>query len=383
MDQVIKNRGLAVGNGVCTAACSATCTAARFAACAALGLGVSAGAVAQSATSVTMYGVVDNGVEYISGVAAGGQSTSLTRMSSSNQLASRFGVRGTEDLGGGLKAIFQLESGISPDTGGLLQNGRLFGRTSNVGLDSKTWGTLTFGHQKNLIFDLDLLYDPMAYGTYGNTAVENTFFTERPDNSVKYAYAIGGLTTTLLYSMGRDSLAGTPAGSQAEVPGNSQIGRQAAISANYISGPLSIGFAYDQQNGATPALASFTDRHLYAGMTYQLADNTLYAGWMRRDDHVDVPNITNNIYWVGIMRPLFGNFGVKGSWVHTALKDSPNKSNLIAGSLYYDFSKSTEWYLNVAYANNSGTSIQGVTNTTPALPGQSQKGVVSGIMVRF
>jgi len=82
---------------------------------------------ANAQTNVTLYGVIDTGVEYITNVGGG---DSLTRMPTltGGQLPSRFGFRGTEDMGGGLKAVFTLESGFAPDQGTLNQGGRIFGR---------------------------------------------------------------------------------------------------------------------------------------------------------------------------------------------------------------------------------------------------------------
>jgi predicted porin len=339
-------------------------------------------ASAQDASSITIYGIIDSGVEYINGVAVGSSKESVARLSPSNQIASRWGLRGVEDLGGGLRAIFNLENGFAPDTGALLQNGRLFGRAAVVGLEGG-WGGFLVGRQRNVIYDLSLVFDPLGYGTYGITAVDNAFFTQRPDNSIKYTYKAGGFSTSWLYSLGRDSLAGTPPGSQSEVPGNSKIGRQLGANVTYAGGPLNIGIGYDQQHGTTAALAGETDRRLFVAGMYDLAQTRLYAGFQRRHNDLTVPNTKNDMYWVGIKQPITAQWGVKGSIVHAKLKGSPNKSTLLGTSLYYDFSKRTEWYLNVGYATNSGTSTQGVTSSTPSLPGGNQTGVVTGIMHRF
>ncbi|MFX7140466.1 porin, partial [Acinetobacter baumannii] len=71
------------------------------------------GAYAQS--SVTLYGVADVGIEYLSNVPSPSGGSNLVRMSSGNMSTSRWGLRGTEDLGGGLKALFELESGFTLD----------------------------------------------------------------------------------------------------------------------------------------------------------------------------------------------------------------------------------------------------------------------------
>lgn len=103
-----------------------------------------------TAQSVTLYGMVDVGVESVSNVApAGGR---LMRMPSNTGLfPSRFGLRGREDIGGGLSAVFTLENGFLPDTGGLSQGGRFFGRQAHVGL-SGDWGAMTVGRQSTMMF---------------------------------------------------------------------------------------------------------------------------------------------------------------------------------------------------------------------------------------
>ncbi len=93
-------------------------------------------AAAHAQGSITLYGVVDAGVEFLTNVpnAATGGSNNAVRMSAGNLSTSRWGLRGAEDLGGGLKAVFTLENGFDLDTGSANQGGRLFGRQAFVGL---------------------------------------------------------------------------------------------------------------------------------------------------------------------------------------------------------------------------------------------------------
>ena len=92
---------------------------------------------AQAQSSVTLYGTVDAAVEHLSNAPTGG----ITRMPglTGGSAPSRLGFRGSEDLGGGLRAIFTLEQGISVDNGTLNQGGRAFGRQAFVGI-SAPWG---------------------------------------------------------------------------------------------------------------------------------------------------------------------------------------------------------------------------------------------------
>ncbi|RBL67446.1 porin, partial [Pseudomonas sp. MWU13-2625] len=113
-------------------------------------------AFAQS--SVTLYGRVDTAIEY-----ANAGPNHVTRMGSGNLFASQWGLKGVEDLGGGLKAVFRLESGID------LANGAsddgpdsIFGRRATVGLKGK-WGEISLGRNFTVTYDYMLPFDPMGY----------------------------------------------------------------------------------------------------------------------------------------------------------------------------------------------------------------------------
>ena len=108
-----------------------------------------AGAHAQS--SVTLYGIVDLGVDYANNVASGsngklvpGTGSKLVQMQSGVPAGSRWGLRGSEDLGGGYSAIFRLESGFNAATGGL-GGGLAFSRNAYVGFKSDRYGQVTLG----------------------------------------------------------------------------------------------------------------------------------------------------------------------------------------------------------------------------------------------
>ncbi|MEX3845295.1 porin [Paraburkholderia sp. BR10882] len=128
-----------------------------------------AGAHAQS--SVTLYGLIDLGVDYASNVANGangqlvpGTGSKLVQMQSGVPAGSRWGLRGTEDLGGGYAAIFRLESGFNAATGGL-GGGLAFSRNAYVGFKSDQYGQITFGKQWDATVDLIEPYS--LNGNYG------------------------------------------------------------------------------------------------------------------------------------------------------------------------------------------------------------------------
>ncbi|BBQ02493.1 porin (plasmid) [Burkholderia sp. SFA1] len=186
---------------------------------------------AQAQTSVTLYGIVDVGVTYVSNTRAG----RVFAMQSGFLQGSRFGLTGREDLGGGTTVIFTLENGFDAFSGRLGQGGRGFGRQSFVGLSRAGLGTLTIGRQ----------YDPFVNfvgpgtmnGTYGGQFahagdVDNTNNSFRVDNSIKFTSAnLGGVSFGSLYAMG--GVAG-------------QFGARSMISlgGSYSNGPLYLGAGY-------------------------------------------------------------------------------------------------------------------------------------------
>jgi outer membrane protein OmpU len=124
--------------------------------CGAAFLAATVSVSAEAQSSVTLYGAIDNGITYVTN--AGGKS--LVKMDDSTLLGDRWGLMGKEDLGGGLKAIFQLENGFSVNNGA--SYGAEFGRQAYVGLDSVHWGKVTMGRQ------YDFSRDYMSpYGTDG------------------------------------------------------------------------------------------------------------------------------------------------------------------------------------------------------------------------
>ncbi|MGB8421866.1 porin, partial [Paraburkholderia sp.] len=135
----------------------------------ALGL-VALGAHAQS--SVTLYGIVDTGIGYQSSQTSLGSTTgghSVVKMINGIWAGSRFGLKGAEDLGGGTKAIFQLEEGFNSATGAQSVSGLAFNRQAYVGLANATYGSFTAGRQYTAYYSLLSPYSPTTWltGAYG------------------------------------------------------------------------------------------------------------------------------------------------------------------------------------------------------------------------
>jgi len=358
------------------------------------GLVASAGAHAQS--NVTLYGVIDVGVEYLNSVPnAAKASSSLVAMQSGNQAGSRWGIRGVEDLGGGLKGIFTLESGFSVDDGKMAQGGRMFGRAAFVGLQSR-WGQLTLGRHASPFWDFAGAFDPMGNAArYAIGAQDPFMLGQRADNSVKYIGTFGGLTLTGLYSFNYNNT---------EVPGNFTNGREYSLMAVYAAGPFSVGAVFDQTNqSAATALASnqLIRRASLAG-TYAFGPAKLYAGYRYAHSFngaslpgaAGASNTYANLAWAGLGYQVTPSVSLTGAAYYQNLASAHvgNPWQFVVTADYL-LSKRTDLYTSLAYALNSNArsglgvngfnDVLGASSNEQVVPGKNQFGVVAGIRHKF
>lgn len=164
---------------------------------------------AYAQSSVTLYGLLDNGLTYSSN--QGGHSRFF--MQDGIESADRLGFQGEEDLGSGQKAIFRLENGFTASNGALGQGGLLFGRQAYVGLSGNRWGTLTLGRQYD--FQINLL-DYIPCSNCGVYSVANADIDriagERLNNSIKYeSPRLSGFRFGTMYSISTGSAPATNA----------------------------------------------------------------------------------------------------------------------------------------------------------------------------
>ncbi len=250
---------------------------------------VSAGAHAQS--SVTLFGMLDEGLNFTSN--AGGKRAWQT--SSVDVATSRWGIKGNEDLGGGLQALFDLESGFVMDNGQTYYGTRLFGYQAYVGLQSDALGTLTFGRQFDTVTDaIGLL---TANGSWAGYLFSHPFDNDNTDatfhasNAVKFtSNTYGGFSGTALYGFSNEaggfahnrvygvglkySYKTFSAGAVFEAlsaPGSTAAGSVApddagftaadqkiyGIGASYGIGPATVGVVYTHTNIGKPAASIY------------------------------------------------------------------------------------------------------------------------------
>jgi len=210
-------------------------------------LGAAGAAHAQS--SVTLYGVLDDSIQYVNNVDVSGSNKSSVGLAAGNLQGNRWGLKGTEDLGGGLKAVFQLENGFSPNNGSLGQGGKMFGRQAFVGLASDQFGTVTLGRQYDPV--VDLVQAVTADNYWGSTFttpsdVDNNDNSSRTNNAIKYtSQTYAGFQFEAMYAFGG-------------VAGSTGSGQTWSGAATYANGPFSVAAGYIRMDNTGESKAART-----------------------------------------------------------------------------------------------------------------------------
>lgn len=352
------------------------------------GAALCAAAAAQAQTSVTLYGIVDTGVEFLNH--SGPNDKSLVRMPNiTASVPSRFGFRGTEDLGGGTKALFVLESGFGSDTGALNYGSRLFGRQAFVGL-SNQYGTVSLGRQYNMTFYALLNSDILGPNAYAISNLDSYLPNTRSDNAIGYLGKFGAWSAGATYSFGRD--AAGPAGPQAtncggELAGDSRACRQWTAMAKYDGDAYGVSASYDRMNGGPNALFGLTnsdyhdDRSTLNGYVV-IVGAKIGAGILHRNNY-SAASFKSNLYYLGASYAISPAWVVDGQIGRLDTKDSDRDAVMLALRATYNFSRRTAGYVTAGQMRNHGASALGVSPGATTLAGLNQSGVMVGIRHAF
>jgi len=360
----------------------------------------SAGASAQS--SVTLYGIIDGGVQWNeSGVNRGTtaapnwQQESRFGVDSGFQSGSRFGLRGSESLGKGLNAIFTIEGGFNQDTGNSGQGGLLFGRQAWLGLQGG-WGTVALGRIATQAsgtgsFNLWGGIDPFDTG-FGIMGLQATFVSQsaqRWDNSVLYqSPSMAGFKIGGQYSF-------NVAGGETAPQGSNTSGWN--VVGSWAGGPVTVAAAYEviqyADAGSARALAGNPDTKLFSvGGTFDLkfvkfhaafadqtAVTTVYqnaTGFPTILLPAAVGNYDNEAWMAGVTVPLFGG-QLLGSYQQSNAKNINTLTyqfepdyDVWGVGYTYPLSRRTNIY--IAYGQRSWDGTVRVTGGSPALAQATQ-----------
>ena len=332
---------------------------------------------AQAADSVTLYGLIDAGIGYEQ-VKFKGDKQSRVGAVQGVSSGSRFGMRGSEDLGDGLRAVFTLEAGFGPLNGNSLQGGRLFGRQATVGLDSDSWGRLEFGRQTNMASKFMGQIDPFSI-SYNAANIGTTFSaanTMRLDNMVLYQTPnLSGFKFGVGYSFSADdTLQDGNTGFQ-----TNDNNREITAGLQYANGPVNVALMYDRlnpSNGRADANETTSIQSYALGGTYDFEVVKLAAafgqtrdGWFIGQNMGTTPDgmqklgtfktadgFRANSYMIGATVPL-GRHAVFGSWQRATpnndkLTGDDATFNVYSLGYTYDLSKRTNLYAYASYGDN-------------------------------
>lgn len=342
---------------------------------------------------VTLFGIIDTGVEYVSDVGPAGRG--LWRVpSQTGTVASRVGVRGSENLGGGLRAEFVIENGFAPDMGTAAQGGRLFGRQAWLGL-SGTWGTVSLGRQYTMLFWSLLDADLLGPNMYSSGSLDSYIPNARADNAIAYRGKFGGLTLGATWSFGRDAVnAGpSPGGTNCagETPGNSRQCRGWSALVKFDAAAGGVALAIDELRGGPGAFAGLTsadkvDRRISANGYVNFSNTRVAGGLVRRGNDGAPAARRSDLWYAGVAHKLTPAITLEGQGYRLDYAANDDAALLFAARAQYAFSRRTSGYVTVGTIDNDGSLALSVSGGAPGsspVAGGSQQGVMVGVRHAF
>lgn len=309
---------------------------------------------AQAQSSVTLYGNVDAGLAY-SKTKQGGVSNSKTSVESSILTDSFFGLKGQEDLGGGLKAIFKLESSINVDSGAAAST-NFFGKNAYVGL-AGDFGTVKLGNQESLFKNEAAAFD--AFGSSRVLAVSNLFLGGGLggswQNTVGYTSPnLSGLTLSAQHSA-REGNTGAGAGTV--------NGGATAVSANYTAGALGLSAVVGNVRSTNGAAAAEEQKAWLLGASYDFGVVKAFAQYGQNKFEDAVGNDgKDKFFQLGAVVPV-----TQAGAVHVAygqLKFDADKERQFSLAYHHTLSKRTGVYAGVTYTKDEQTGLADTKTTT-------------------
>lgn len=327
---------------------------------------------ASAQSSVTVFGVVDLAVRHLDN-----SDDTKTLLSHGGLATSRLGFRGVEDLGGGLKAGFWIESEVKPDAG-TADTTRFWGRRATLSLMSDSLGEIRLGR------DFVPTYTTMsAYDAFGDNGIGALFAgnslrkagsdaydtQKRADNQVAYFLpsTLGGIYGQVSAAAGEGTV------------GKKYYGGRLG----YKAGPLDVSAAYSQTE------LTNSDNKLQItviGGSYDLGVAKLMAAYQQAKYDSTVvaikDGLKDKLYTVGVTAPV-GNFVIRAAYARTDADDDKNADHYSVGAIY-NLSKRTAFYGTYSLMDNEDNGAFSVNSTDlAAVTGKKSQGLEIGIRHSF
>lgn len=356
-------------------------------------------------SSVTLYGLVDAGVSYISNERAGKPGAyvghSNVSMQSGNLSGSRWGIKGAEALGGGFKAIFVLEEGFNDVNGATSKSNTLFSRLAFVGVSSNRFGSLTMGRQYSSMTDFIHPVSPSQFvGGIGASPgnIDDLDTTARVDNSIKYVSdSYGGFQFGALYGFGDQA-------------GSLKRKSTWSIGAGYANGPLKIGAGYERSDNSKTGPSDPTSNtwdssddgtvgsSISEGFATAQTQQVFAAGATYNFGHTLIGVDYSNVRFEPGVDSLFSHeaiyntIGVFGNWTHDArfhifagytytrsgeIDDTGDRAQYhdVTLGLSYDLSRRTTVYALTGYQKAIGKTLNSLGDVADATASVGDKGI--------
>lgn len=328
---------------------------------------------ANAQTNVSVYGRIVAGIDYSTNVSTDGVTSGSRLGAASNQWGtSMFGFRGGEDLGGGLKAIFNMESGFSSNNGAT-NSPALFNRFAYVGLSGSA-GTVKFGNFLSISNDVWHI-DPMGQQWLGSASLVKGRSWNGAANSVQVESPnINGFTANAQYSFG-------------ERAGSTSASSKGGVSLAYVQPAFSVRAIYDVAHDAAGRYSDIynTSKELTLGGTLTLGDAKLFAAYQNLsapDAAAGAPSKAKH-YWVGVNYQTTPVLQLIGAAFHVAPNNGASSANLYAIGANYSLSKRTLLYTTVGTVQNGANATFSERYWEPHVAGQNQTSVYAGISHSF
>lgn len=375
-----------------------------------IALAVASAAMAGSAyaANVEVYGLLDTSLAYVYADpdASGHDGEGKFTMENAREFGSRFGLRGSEDLGNGMKVGFVLESGIKSDSGELDQNGRLFGREAHINLTGD-FGYLAFGlqpvfgstlGQHGLFRAIDPLFANYTEA-FGSGHASASMWT-RVDNAVSYVTPTwAGFTFYGMYSFQNDSKPRNSAlYKDGAREGSAEVDRYAALAARYQAGALESVLVWDMTTYGNERTTKPTDKYgdnIDHGMTATFGGNYTFGNGLKvlafgqwfKDQELNRAGVMSSALQAHGLGTGYGfvdgyglslgvNYPIGGgvAKAQVAYRDMENQNDVefnrwtIAAAYDYPLSKRTAVYAMTGYTQESFETPSGSANKVDADP---------------
>jgi predicted porin len=293
------------------------------------------GQSAWAQSSVTLYGDLDIGVQYLTH--AGSNGGKSIGMQSGNEAPTRWGFLGQEDLGGGYSALFHLENTFNMGTGQYVIPGTEFNRYATVGLKGP-FGTVTLGRQLSVMFDQTLFYDPTYLAQFSAMSSNMIPLTTLDvSNSVKWLTPVyGGVSGEFMYGLGQ------------QLPGNMTAGRYFGGALAYDYQTFGARVVFEDTRGTVDATTNtnasgLTDRRTSISAKYGMGKTSLFAGYTNVVGNLQL-SPPGNIFYAGLSYRPVPALSLIAEAMHYQTRNNDGHPTWYITGAVYSLSKRTDLY---------------------------------------